>query len=94
MRAVLLSTLLAFTGLTVTAADAPGDTPDAKPKPYPLKTCIVSGEELGSMGKPVVKVHKGQEVKFCCKHCIKDFDSDPDGHVKKMQEAAEAAKNK
>lgn len=35
--------------------------------PYPLKVCLVTGEELGSMGKPVVKVYDEQEIKFCCK---------------------------
>jgi hypothetical protein len=67
------------------AADAPasGESVTATAKPYPLKTCIISGEELGSMGKPVVQVHKGQEVKFCCKSCIKKFDKNPDEYVKK-----------
>jgi len=30
-------------------------------KPYPLTTCIVSGEKLGGMGDPYVFVHEGQE---------------------------------
>jgi hypothetical protein len=55
-----------------------------KAKPYPLKVCIVSDEELGSMGKPVVFVHKGQEIKICCKGCRKDFDKDPEKHLKKL----------
>lgn len=58
----------------------------AKPevKPYPLKVCIVSDEELGSMGKPVVFVHKGQEIKLCCKGCRKDFNKDPEKYLKKL----------
>lgn len=44
-----------------------------KVKKYPLKTCVVSGEELGSMGKPIVLVREGQEVKLCCKGCMKEF---------------------
>ena len=59
----------------------------AKPKPYPLKTCVVSGEKLGEMGKPVVYEYKGREIKFCCKDCIKDFKKDPDKYVKKLEEA-------
>lgn len=59
---------------------------DAKPKPYPKDTCIVSGEKLGSMGKPIVMVHQGQEVKFCCKSCIKDFKQDPDTYIAKLKD--------
>jgi hypothetical protein len=54
-------------------------------KPYPLKTCIVSDEELGSMGDPVVLVHEGQEIKFCCKSCIKKFKADPAKYLKKLE---------
>lgn len=25
----------------------------------------------------MTKVHDGQEFKFCCKSCVKDFDKDP-----------------
>ena len=45
--------------------------------PYPLDTCIVSENKLDSMGKPVRIVHEGQEIKFCCKPCIKKFKKDP-----------------
>lgn len=58
------------------------------PKPYPLKTCIISGEKLGSMGKPPVLVVDGQEVKFCCKNCIKDFNKDPKKYLKEIAEKA------
>lgn len=67
---------------------------DSKAKPYPLKTCIVSGEKLGEMGKPVVYVHEGREIKFCCKDCIKDFKKDPAKYVKKLDEADAKAKKK
>lgn len=65
------------------AADKPKD--QGKPKPYPLKTCVVSDEELGSMGKPVVFVHEGQEIKLCCKNCRKDFDKDPAKFLEKLK---------
>lgn len=48
----------------------------AAAKPYPLDVCIVSDEKLGSMGDPVVKVVDGQEVKFCCKSCVPDFEKE------------------
>lgn len=46
-------------------------------KPYPKTTCIVSGEKLGSMGKPFVFDYQGQEIKMCCKGCKPEFDADP-----------------
>lgn len=53
-------------------ADASGATSD----PYPLATCPVSGDELGSMGDPIVLNQPGREVKLCCKGCIKSYEDD------------------
>ncbi len=75
--AAALTALLITATLTVNAAD--------KPLPYPLKTCIVSDNDLDSMGGPVTKVHKGQEVKFCCKPCVKKFDANPEKFLKKLK---------
>ncbi len=60
------------------------------PKPYPLNVCIVTGVELGTMGDPVVLVHEGQEVKFCCAHCQPTFEKDPQKYLKKLEEAPSA----
>jgi YHS domain-containing protein len=65
------------------AADAP-----AAPKPYPLTTCVVSGEKLGTMGKPFVHTVEGREVQFCCKACLKDFNKDTKKFLKKLDEAS------
>ena len=73
--------LLAF-GLADIAADSPKQT-----KPYPLKTCVVSGEKLDSMGKPYVFTNDNQEVKLCCKDCLKDFKKEPAKYTKKINEA-------
>jgi hypothetical protein len=63
-----------------------------KPKPYPLKTCVVSDEKFGGdMGDPYVFTYKNREVKLCCKGCLKDFNQEPEKYVKKM-EAAEKKK--
>ncbi len=56
-------------------------------KPYPLKTCIVSGEKLGEMGDPVRFVYQGQEMKFCCDECVGKFKKNPDKYLKKLEEA-------
>ena len=49
---------------------------------YPLKTCLVSEEELGGMGKPAEFIYRqaGQPdrlVRFCCKMCVPKFKKDP-----------------
>lgn len=78
------TTVLFLTALAATLAFAA----DTSPKPYPLKTCIVSGEKLGSMGKPAVLVQDGQEIRFCCKNCIKDFKKEPQKYLKEIADAA------
>jgi YHS domain-containing protein len=54
---------------------------------YPLATCLVSGEKLGSMGAPVDKVYGVSLVRFCCKGCIKTFESDPPTYMSRLHEA-------
>lgn len=56
----------------------------AAAKAYALETCIVSDEKLGSMGKPIVRVHEGQEVKFCCDSCVPDFEKEPEKFLAKL----------
>ena len=67
---------------------------DSKPeaKPYPLTTCVVSGDKLGEMGAPYVYDYKGREIKFCCKNCVKDFNKDPAKYLKKLDDAEAKAK--
>jgi len=57
-------------------------------KAYPLDKCIVSDEKLGSMGEPIVLVHEGQEVKFCCESCQPKFEKDPAKYLTKLTTAA------
>lgn len=71
----LLTTVLTALAATGFAAD----------KPYPLDICIVSGNKLGSMGKVVVKSHEGQEIKFCCKPCVKKFEANPAKYLAKLK---------
>lgn len=81
LTAALLAGLAAGT-LSVSAADK-----DKKPKPYPLDKCIVSDEKLGEHGKPYVFTHEGQEIKMCCKDCLKDFKKEPAKYLKKIEAA-------
>jgi YHS domain-containing protein len=58
-----------------------------KVRPYPLTTCVVSGEKLdGEMGKPYVFTHQGREIKLCCKSCLKDFNKEPEKYLKQLDE--------
>jgi len=82
------SLLALLVPLTLMAAETPAAKP---PTPYPLTTCVVSGEALGDMGAPVVAVRDGRELKFCCKGCIKDFDKDPAKYLKALDAAAAKA---
>lgn len=62
----------------------------ASAKPYPLDVCLVSGEKLGGHGAPYVFVHEGQEIKLCCKSCLKDFRAEPAKYLQKLASAAGA----
>jgi YHS domain-containing protein len=83
-------TLLVGTPALVRADDTntPSTSTNAVVKPYPLDYCIVSGDKLdGDMGKPIVMVYQGQEMKFCCASCPKKFKKDPEKYLKLMDEA-------
>ncbi len=85
------------TTTVASSAAAEDETTEAKlttdttgAKPYPLDVCLVSGEELGGMGDPIVMAYNGQTVKFCCSHCKPQFEADPDKYLAKL-ESADAA---
>jgi YHS domain-containing protein len=59
----------------------------AEPIPYPSTKCIVSDEKLGEMGPPTMVDYKGQQVGFCCKSCIGDFEKDPAKYLAKLKAA-------
>ena len=61
---------------------------------YPMKTCLVSGEELGKMGEPVEKLYGTTLVRFCCNNCVKDFEKDSDKFLKQLAEARAKAGGK
>ena len=64
---------------------------------YPMKKCLVSDEDLGSMAEATPYVYhqagKPDRVLFvCCEGCIDDFKVDPAKYLKKLDDAAAAAK--
>src|SRR5271170_4422222 len=102
--AVLLIAAVAFIATGVRAADtnSPSSGTNSaaaakKPVPYPLKTCVVSGEKFGGdMGDPIVFIYTNkdinQEIKFCCPMCKPKFLADPDKYMKTIKEAEDAQK--
>lgn len=51
---------------------------------YPFKTCIVTGNTLGSMGDTVTEVFEGREIKFCCEPCVRKFHKNPAKYLAKL----------
>lgn len=49
--------------------------------PYPLTTCPVSGEDLGTMGEPVTLSIEGREVRLCCRGCVSKVEAEPDRYL-------------
>jgi len=54
---------------------------------YALKTCPVSGQELGAMGDPVVKEIAGRQVAFCCEGCVAPYEEDVDAYSAQIDAA-------
>jgi hypothetical protein len=68
-------------------AGAPAKAPAAAASAYPLTTCVISGDNLGEMGEPVVYMHEGTEVRFCCGKCIAEFKKDPKKYIAMIEAA-------
>ncbi|MGJ8695750.1 MAG: YHS domain-containing protein [Verrucomicrobiaceae bacterium] len=62
-------------------APAPSHPTPPKIKPYPLDKCLVTDEPLDEWDEMQTTVYQGQEMKFCCKMCLKKFNKDPDKYL-------------
>lgn len=83
MKSTQLLTLLTI----MTASPLILRATDTALKPYPLQTCIISGEKLGGMGKAVIFAYEGQEIKVCCRECKNEFQDNPAEGMKKFKAA-------
>lgn len=94
MNPVLKTVLLTLTTLALSVAPslAADKKVKLKVKPYPLDTCIVSDEKLGSMGEAVTFTEGDQEVALCCESCKKDFNKDKKALLAKINAAAKKVK--
>ena len=50
------------------------------------KVCPVSGEKLGSMGKPYKVTVKGRTFFLCCDGCLSELNAHPDKYLKKLKD--------
>jgi YHS domain-containing protein len=97
--ALLASLLLTVGVLSAAAAKTDAELIAAARKTYPLKTCLVSNEPLGSMGEASGYIYraKGQPARvvfFCCEGCGDDFKANPAKFLAKVDDAAaQAAKS-
>lgn len=92
MKTLTRITVLTAAALILTTAAFGADKAKKAAKPYPLETCVVSGEKLGGMGEAFGFVYEGQQIDLCCKDCKKDFDKDPKKFMAKVAEAAKKVK--
>jgi YHS domain-containing protein len=92
MKFFLTFTIVLFTAtasLAVEKTPGPGKEESAadgdwRGDVYPLATCPVSGQKLGSMGDPVVYEHEGREIRFCCGGCVEPFKKESAEYLKKI----------
>jgi YHS domain-containing protein len=92
-----VNTLTLLAALLTAPFAASADDKNATPsKPYPLDTCIVSGEKLDADAsmKTYTFVHEGQEIRLCCKGCLKDFKKEPAKYLKKLEKPADGKDKK
>lgn len=66
-----LAVTLGLTSGVAFAAD------EVKGDPYSLDHCVMSGKKFSDDAQPVVVVHEGREIKFCCDGCKGKFEADP-----------------
>lgn len=85
MKSVLIPLSLIALGFSSCKSETKVATTPAGVTPYPIQTCLVSGEKLGEMGEPVVIIHEGREIKFCCKSCVPKFEKDPAKYLAKLK---------
>lgn len=92
MTRIRLATLTLLTAAFSLGALAADKAFKLKTRPYPMDTCVISGEKLGSMGDSYVLVEGDQEVQLCCKSCKKDFEKDKKANLAKIEAAWKTVK--
>lgn len=84
---LIILTLISALSSVLVAAEPVTTEPAKKEYPYPLSTCVISGEPLTVHGKPIVLVEADREVKLCCKMCVSDFKKTTAESLAKLDQA-------
>jgi len=84
--------LLAGAIVPTWAADAnsAANAANSAARSYPIDYCLICGDKVGGTNAAVVINYQGQELKFCCKRCVKTFQQDPAKYLKKLHDAENA----
>lgn len=70
----------------LTAAD---QMSDKELIPYPLDTCIVTGQDLYAVHGPITFAYENREIKLCTKSCVMIFEDDPELYLAALPELPE-----
>lgn len=86
MKNILTTLMLSVAAMIITSCTSSG-TPSGlgAAKAYTRNTCIVTDNDLGSMGDQQRLVYQGRELKFCCAPCVKKFQANPAKYMAKLQ---------
>jgi starvation-inducible outer membrane lipoprotein len=85
LTTLLIATLLLSACTTPPTSVHSGRTNSSRGEtPYPLKVCIVTDNDLDSMGDEQTRVYEGQVVKFCCEPCVTKFESHKPKYLAKL----------
>jgi hypothetical protein len=68
-----------YIALLITAAFTFAPAPQVKAAAFPLKICIVTGDELGD--EPIDLTYKGRTIRLCCKSCARKFNANPEKYI-------------
>jgi YHS domain-containing protein len=81
MKLFLTTVLTTILAASAFAGNLPAAAPAAQDQqanaPAKNAVCPVSGDKVGSIGKPVIVEYQGKKVALCCKDCLKDFKKNP-----------------
>jgi YHS domain-containing protein len=84
LTAILLAVTAPFAAAQSPASTTPPPAAQSPAKPYSLKVCLVTDNDLDSMGDEVSIVYQGQTIKFCCQPCEKKFLRSPEKFLAKL----------
>jgi YHS domain-containing protein len=82
MKTKLASIIIA--AFTVVLASCATTASVGGAKAYPLKVCLVTGNDLNSMGDEQVITYEGRVLKFCCEPCVAKFKKNPAKYLAKL----------